>query len=157
MILPPASSWLQQHNIPHRIFHHQGPISSLEQAAVERNQVPDQVVRSILFRLPDGAFVLVLVAGPRQIPWKTLRKKLGSSRITMATEEEVLHQTGATPGAVSPFGIRENVRLLVDQNILCQESVSLGSGVRGIAIIIRTADLIQALSVLEPENLLITE
>lgn len=75
----------------------------------------------------------------------------------MATEEEVLHQTGATPGAVSPFGIRENVRLLVDQNILCQESVSLGSGVRGIAIIIRTADLIQALSVLEPENLLITE
>ena len=91
--------------IPFRLFHHTGPIHSLEQAAEERSQRPHQVVRSILFRLAADQFVMVLAAGPDQISWPALRQHLGVSRISMASEDEVLADTGYPRGAVSPFGL----------------------------------------------------
>ena len=88
---------------------------------------------------------MVLMAGPAQVSWKTLRKHFGQSRLTTATEEEVLAVTGYTRGAVAPFGLRQPVRILIDQGVMAQESISLGSGTRGTAIILTTADLRRAL------------
>jgi len=99
------------------------------------------VVRSLLFRLGEGDFAMVLMAGPAQVSWKALRKYFGQSRLTTATEEEVLAVTGYTRGAVAPFGLRQPVHILIDHGVLQQETISLGSGVRGTTIILTTADL----------------
>ncbi len=132
-------------HIPHRVFYHAGPVHSLEQAAKERGQQPAQIVRSILFRLNAGEYAMVLIAGPGQISWAALRRHLGRSRLTMASAEEVLAVTGYRPGAVAPFGLREPVRILIDNSILAQTEVSIGSGQRGVAVILRSADLMAAL------------
>jgi Cys-tRNA(Pro)/Cys-tRNA(Cys) deacylase len=145
----PVAQYLQQKNIPHREFVHPGPIRSLEQAAEERGQQPEQVVRSILFRLSEDEFVMVLMAGPRQVSWKSLRRYLGQSRLTMAKDEEVLAATGFQPGAVSPFGLPHPLRILVDTSLQTQEELSIGSGVRGTTIILRTDDLLKALPAAE--------
>jgi Cys-tRNA(Pro)/Cys-tRNA(Cys) deacylase len=141
----PVTKHLQQLDIPYRVFVHPGPIRSLEQAAAERGQVPEQVVRSILFRLHEDEFVMALVAGPRQISWKTLRRYIGQSRLTMAKDNEVLAVTGYVTGAVSPFGLPTPLRMLVDTSLQEQEEVSIGSGVRGTTVILRTDDLLRAL------------
>src|SRR5689334_17436404 len=47
---PPASIALEKLNIPHQVFRHQTPVTSFEQAAADRNQRPEQIVRSILFQ-----------------------------------------------------------------------------------------------------------
>jgi Cys-tRNA(Pro)/Cys-tRNA(Cys) deacylase len=109
-------------------------------------------VRSILFRLSDNEFVMALMAGPRQISWKALRRYLGQSRLTMAKDEEVLAVTGFQPGAVSPFGLPTPLRMLVDTSVKEQEEVSIGSGVRGTTIILRTVDLLRALPAAEIDN-----
>lgn len=142
---PPVSLALQGLGIHHRVFTHPGPVESLEQAARERGQQPGQVVRSILFRLKQDAFVMVLVGGPAQVSWKALRSYLGQSRISMATEEEVLEITGYVIGAVGPFGLRQPLRVLIDPGLLAQEQLSIGSGVRGTAVLLSSAALMQGL------------
>jgi Cys-tRNA(Pro) deacylase len=117
----------------------------LQQAAGERGQQPDQVVRSLLFRLGEGEYAMVLMAGPSQVSWKALRRHFGQSRLTTATEDEVLAVTGYTRGAVAPFGLRQPMRVLIDQGVLAQNVISLGSGIRGSAVILTTADLRRAL------------
>jgi Cys-tRNA(Pro) deacylase len=149
---PPVAQALTALQIPHTVFTHSGPVNSLEQAAAERGQQPDQVVRSLLFRLGEGDYAMVLMAGPAQVSWKALRKHFGQSRLTTATEEEVLAVTGYTRGAVAPFGLRQPVRVLVDQGVLAQDEISLGSGVRGTAVILSTADLRRALPDAETGN-----
>jgi Cys-tRNA(Pro) deacylase len=146
---PPVAQALVALQIPHTVFTHPGPVTSLEQAAAERGQQPDQVVRSLLFRLGEGDFAMVLMAGPAQVSWKALRKHFGQSRLTTATEEEVLAVTGYTRGAVAPFGLRQPVRVLIDQGVFAQDEISLGSGVRGTAILLTTADLRRALPAVE--------
>jgi len=136
-------------NIPYRLFTHPGPIHSLEQAAEERGQRPKQVVRSILFRLARGEYIMVLVAGPDQVSWKALRQYLGQSRISMAKREEVLQVTGYELGAVSPFGLPTPLRTLVDQSVLEEEELSIGSGRRGTTVIIKESDLRLALGDVE--------
>jgi Cys-tRNA(Pro)/Cys-tRNA(Cys) deacylase len=140
----PVTAALDQLGIPYRTFEHPGPIASLEQAAQERGQRPEQVIRSIVFRLKDD-FVMVLVNGARQVTWPVLRKFLGQSRVSMASEAELLAATGYTVGAVSPFGLPRPMRVLVDEQVFDQQEVSIGSGVRGTTVILAAADLRRAL------------
>lgn len=142
---PPVSIALEKMNVPHRVFRHETPVDSFEKAASDRGQRPSQIVRTILFRVTEDEFALVLVAGPGQISWKLLRKLLGRSRITMATEEEVLAVTGYRIGTVGPFGLLKQARVLMEAGVLKEEEVSIGSGMRDAAVILKSADLYQAL------------
>jgi Cys-tRNA(Pro)/Cys-tRNA(Cys) deacylase len=138
---PPAARALDRMTVPYKVFRHPGPVHSLEQAAAERNQLPDQIVRSIVFRVARGDYVMVLVAGRRQVDWSVLRKHLGQSRLTMASEAEVLENTGAERGGVSPLGLPRPMRILADESVFVHEEISLGSGVRGTTIIMSSVDL----------------
>lgn len=141
----PVTRELDAKQISYTIFRHTHPPQSLEQAAVERGQRPGQVIRSILFRVREDEYVMVMVGGPRRLSWPTLREHLGVTRMTMATPEEVLQVTGYLPGAVAPFGIPRPVRVLVDFSVLVEEEISLGSGVRGTAIIMKSQEFLRAL------------
>jgi Cys-tRNA(Pro) deacylase len=151
---PPASIALEKLNIPHQVFRHETPVTSFEQAASDRNQKPEQVVRSILFQIRPEEFLMVLVAGPSQIDWKKLRQFMKRSRVRMASEDEVLEVTGYRIGTVSPFGLKNQVKILIDASVLKEEEISLGSGIRNTAIIMKSADLRRALEDSEIVSLL---
>ena len=146
---PPASLALTQLGIPHRVFTHETPVTSFEQAASDRNQRPEQIVRSILFQIREGEFVMVLMAGRDQVDWKKLRALVKRSRIRMATEDEVLAVTGYRVGTVSPFGVKSQFKVLIDASVLREEEVSIGSGVRNMALILQSADVRKALGAAE--------
>jgi Cys-tRNA(Pro) deacylase len=146
---PPASLALDQLGIPHRVFRHEKPVTSFEEAASARNQRPEQIVRSILFQVRPGEYVMVLMAGRDQVDWRKLRQLVKRSRVRMATEEEVLEVTGYRIGTVSPFGVRNQVRVLLDASVLREEEISIGSGVRNTAIIMKGEDVRRALGEVE--------
>ena len=148
-ISTPATKALDQFFIPYRLFEHSRQPESLEQAASERGQEPSQIIRSILFRYEKEKFFLTLVAGPGQISWRKLRLHLGVSRISIATEDEVLAITGYAVGTVSPLGLPAPIHILVDESVFKQDEVSIGAGVRGTAIILKSKDLRQALGIIE--------
>ena len=145
MKIPPVSMALEELGVPHKVFRHESPVTSFEQAASDRGQRASQVVRSILFRIAEDEFIMALVAGPAQISWKILRKYLGRSRISMATEDEVFAVTGYRVGTVSPFGLPHQLKVLIDPSVLSEEEISIGSGMRNTAIILKSADLHHAL------------
>jgi Cys-tRNA(Pro) deacylase len=148
-VTTPVSQALEALNIPYRLFQHPGPVSSLEQAAEERQQQPEQVIRSIVFRLAKNEYVMVLMAGPQQISWTALRQYIGRSRLTMAKPEEVRHVTGYELGAVAPFGLPQPMRILADESVFALDEISLGSGVRGTTLIMKSSDLRRALGDVE--------
>ncbi|MGD0751110.1 MAG: YbaK/EbsC family protein [Anaerolineales bacterium] len=145
----PAAQALDLLGIPYRLFEHSSLPESLEEAARQRGQSPAQIVRSILFRLSEGQYIMVLVAGPGQISWKFLRTFLGTSRLSLASEPEVLAATGFVRGAVTPLGLPHPLRILADESVFEPEEISIGSGVRGVAIVLKPTDLQSALSQLE--------
>jgi Cys-tRNA(Pro)/Cys-tRNA(Cys) deacylase len=89
---------------------------------------------------------MVLVAGPQQISWQSLRTYFGQSRLTMASEEDVVEVTGYQLGSVSPFGLPVPIRILVDESVFKPEEISIGSGVRYTTVLMKTTDLVKALA-----------
>ena len=132
----PAIKALKDSSSSFQIFQHTQKISSLQQAADERGQKPDQIIRSILFRQSSDQFVLVLMAGDRQISWKALRVYLGERRISLASPQEVIDQTGYEIGAVTPFGLLHPTRIIADPGVFTYPLISLGSGKKGYAVIL---------------------
>ena len=92
---------------------------------------------------------MVLMAGRAQVDWKKLRGIVKRSRVRMATEEEVLEMTGYRIGTVSPFGVKNQIRVLVDASVLREDEISIGSGIRGVAIIMKSSDFQKALGDVE--------
>jgi Cys-tRNA(Pro)/Cys-tRNA(Cys) deacylase len=154
---PPASIALDLLGIPHRLFRHEKPVTSFEEAASARNQRPEQIIRSILFQVRQGEYVMVLMAGPAQIDWRKFRQLVKRSRVRMATEDEVLEVTGYRIGTVSPFGMKNQarpefdrgVRVLMDASVLKEDEISIGSGVRNTAIIMKSENVRRALGNVE--------
>ena len=151
-ISTPVTQALDSLGVPYRTFRHPGPVNSLEQAARERGQRPEQVVRSIVFRVAKGEYVMVLVAGARQVSWPILRRTLGQSRLTMAQEDELLAVTSYPVGAVSPFGLPAPMRILADESVFREDEISIGSGVRGTTVIMASTSLRDGLPKLEIGN-----
>jgi Cys-tRNA(Pro)/Cys-tRNA(Cys) deacylase len=141
----PVTDALDQLAIEYRLFLHSEPVHSLQQAAEERGILPDQIVRSLVFRLEEGSFLLVLAGGPSNISWPKLRRYLGVKRMTTATAEEVVRVTGFVPGAVSPFGLSQNMRTLADESVLTHKHISLGAGIRNAGIMMKSRDLLKFL------------
>jgi Cys-tRNA(Pro)/Cys-tRNA(Cys) deacylase len=136
---------LESLGIPFSLHQHDHPVRTLEQAAEERGLKPDQIVRSLLFRLTGDTFILVLMPGASRVSWPKLRSHLGVSRITTATAQEVREVTGYEIGAVSPFGLGRPLQILADHRILDHEILSLGAGIRNAGIILKRDDMLRAL------------
>lgn len=67
----------------------------------------------------------------------------------MAQEEELRAVTGYEIGAVSPFGIAGHMRIIADPNVFAPAEISIGSGARGITVILSSADLKRAVGEIE--------
>lgn len=141
----PVTEALDHLGVSYRLHLHTQPVRSLEQAARERGLAPAQIVRSLLFRLQGGQFVLVLMPGARKVSWPKLRRHLGVTRLTTATAEEVETVTGYPPGAVSPYGVRLPLRVLADRRVREVQEVSIGAGIRNAGVILETVDLLRTL------------
>lgn len=146
MTSTPVTRALDALDIPYALHEHPGPVHSLEQAARERGLRPGQIIRSLVFRTEAGSFVMLLIPGQGRASWPRLRQALGVSRLTTASPEELIRVTGYEPGAVSPFGLPQPLRLLADRGLLEHEMVSIGAGIRNAGVLLKSADLIRALA-----------
>ena len=61
---------------------------------------------------------------------RTVRKLMGVSRASFASEEEVIELTGMMIGGVTPFALPNDLPVYVDRRVMDLEKVILGSGSR---------------------------
>lgn len=120
-----------------------GPVRSLEEAAAARGVPPAAVVKTLVVRLNDEDFRLVLVPGDREISWPKLRALLGVSRLSMPPADVALAVTGYERGTITPLGSTTSWPVIADEAMTGR--VSLGGGAHGVALLVETDELVEAL------------
>ncbi len=95
--------------------------------------------------MAENDFALVLVASPRQVPWKALRSFFDQRRLTLASQEEVLNETGYKVGTVSPFWLKRDIPIYIDESVRKNKIISMGSGKSGTALIMTSIVIMQAM------------
>lgn len=92
---------------------------------------------------------LLLMPGEKPFKTKLLSKQIGSARLSFASAEQMLQYLDITPGSVSVLGLmndKENkVCLLIDRDLLTQESIGMHPCINTSSLRIKTADLMEKL------------
>jgi prolyl-tRNA editing enzyme YbaK/EbsC (Cys-tRNA(Pro) deacylase) len=70
-----------------------------------------------------------------------VRKHLGARKISFASMDTAVSLTGMEYGGITPIGLPADWPILVDQNVIDQERVVIGSGIRGSKLLVSTSVL----------------
>jgi prolyl-tRNA editing enzyme YbaK/EbsC (Cys-tRNA(Pro) deacylase) len=85
-------------------------------------------LKTLILRKANGEFISVVIPLEKKLDIKKLEKRL-NTHLTMATSDEVLGLTGVEPGAVCPFDLPSEVKLIIiDNSRFSAKLVSVGSG-----------------------------
>ncbi|HEY3299366.1 MAG TPA: YbaK/EbsC family protein [Methylophilaceae bacterium] len=122
------------------------PVRSLEELLTAKSLDPKSVVRSVVFKGESGQYALLAVAGGGRADWGLLRTHLNERKCRMAEYNEVPEATGYMVGAVPPIALPNTVRVLVDKSLQDYDTVVIGSGVLGFALVLKGQDLLSLLA-----------
>lgn len=86
-----------------------------------------QIVKSLVFRTAVNTPVLVLASGPNRVNEKAISRLLGD-KISKADADFVKEVTGFAIGGVPPLGHRQELKLLVDEDLLNFDEVWAAAG-----------------------------
>lgn len=127
-------AYLQANHIQAEIVFPEVPTPTVEAAAQAVEVGPDQIVKTLLFLIEEGASdsraVLVIASGTGRIDRRLLGEHFGVSRrkTHFADPETVLELTGYPVGAVPPLGHRQPIPVLVDPAVMDYPLVYGGGG-----------------------------
>jgi len=120
------------------------PARDLAEAAGRRGTTVDRILKTMVVRTGENAYVIVLVPGDRVIDWGALRDHLGLRRLALADADQAYEATGYRRGTITPFGVVPALPVVVEAGVVGRGEISVGAGVPGTAIHLDVDDLIDA-------------
>lgn len=121
--------------------------ATLAEFAARSGLRPSQVLKTLLLDIGGVRHALLLIAGDRAADFAALRRHFRARSVRLADRQVVEAITGYRIGTVTPLAVRTpGLPVLLDEAVLLEEIVSLGTGRPGCHIRLTAADLARALS-----------
>ncbi|MDD2397542.1 MAG: prolyl-tRNA synthetase associated domain-containing protein [Tissierellia bacterium] len=136
---------LEQLKIKYIRYEHK-PVYTVEEADNLDIDIPGQHCKNLFLRNKKGNIHYLIIAdSEKQIDLKSLSKQIGSTGLSFASEERLYKHLGLKPGAVTPFGlindIEKNVIVLIDKKLTDKSIVNFHPNVNTATISVSYNDL----------------
>ena len=131
----PATALLRQHGVdftehPYEYLEHGGAEHSARVLGLD----PFSVVKTLVMQDQDGAPLIVLMHGNRQVSTKNLARQIGAKKVEPCTPEVAQRHSGYLVGGTSPFGTRRAMPVYVEDTILGLPKIAINGGRRGFLV-----------------------
>jgi len=130
----------------HQFRHDRTSASYALEAAEKLGRAPEQVYKTLIVQLDDGALgELVVAMLPASLPLslKALAKAAHAGKAVMAPSTLAEKTTGYVIGGISPLGQKKRLRAFLHQAALEHDSILVSAGRRGLEIELAPADLLR--------------
>jgi len=121
--------YLDEHNIAYSVTEHP-PIHTID--ALDEYDIPnkDKIAKNLFLRNDNGKkHYLITIKQDKKVDLRDLREKIGSSRLSFASEERLMDQLGLTKGSVTPLGVinnhSTNVEVYFDEDLVDEEVIGV--------------------------------
>lgn len=105
----------------------------------------EQTIKTLVADLDGGGHRLVLMPGHREVSMKKLARACGVKRATMADAAVAQRVTGYLVGGISPFGVRQRLKALMEADLLGHSEVLINAGRRGLLLRMHPRDIARVL------------
>lgn len=123
---------------------------TMEACAAIETVLGCEIIKNLLLTNRQQTDIYLLLM-PAQKPFKTklLSKQLGVSRLSFATEEQMLKYLEITPGSVSVLGLMNDsekaVKLVIDADVLKMDCIGCHPCINTSSLRLKTADVLEKL------------
>lgn len=100
-----------------------------------------QIVKSLVFIAGSDQPILILTSGANQVDEKLVGSLLGE-RIHFADADTVRQQTGFAIGGVSPYGLKKQIPIFIDRDLLQYQLIWAAAGSSHAVFSIAPPDLV---------------
>ena len=110
------------------------------------------VIKTLVMEDERSKPLLVLMHGDLQVSTKELARLIGVKQVTPCSAETAQKQSGYLFGGTSPFGIRNQMPLYMEESILALPRIYINGGKRGYLVGMSPSELVR---VLKPQMVLV--
>lgn len=148
----PALGFLTERGIPHGVhtFDHdhssRGDHPDFAMEAARLLGVPPEAVFKSLVWFVDSRLVLALVPATTTVSAKFLARAVGGKKANLADVASAERVSGSVTGAISPLGLRQELPVVIDEEVHLHSVVYVSAGRRGLEVSLDPQDLIAATS-----------
>ncbi len=121
--------YLNQLGINYSVSEHL-PIYTIDE--LEEYDIPhkDKIAKNLFLRNDNGKkHYIITIRQDKQVDLKDLREKIGSSRLSFASEDRLMKHLGLTKGSVTPLGAINNedklVEIYFDEDLVGEEIIGV--------------------------------
>lgn len=115
MSLENAKEYLKGYGLENNIMEFNISSATVEEAAKALNCEEKEIAKTLSFLVNDEP-ILIVVAGDKKIDNPKYKAEF-NTKAKMIPFDEVEGYTGHKPGGVCPFGIKENVKVYLDDSL----------------------------------------
>jgi Cys-tRNA(Pro) deacylase len=131
----PATQFLQARGVaftehPYEYLEHGGAEHSAKVLGLD----PFSVVKTLVMQDQDGAPLIVLMHGNRQVSTKNLARQIGAKKVEPCLPEVAQRHSGYLVGGTSPFATRRAMPVYIEETILGLPKIAINGGRRGFLI-----------------------
>ena len=128
MSIERARAYLQQYGIEDRIRELPTSSATVALAAQALGCAPQRIAKTLSFLVEEKA-ILIVTAGDMKIDNSKYKQQFGT-KAKMLSRDQVTELIGHAVGGVCPFGVKEGVRVYLDESLKRFETVfpACGSG-----------------------------
>ena len=131
----PATQWLRAQGIaftehPYDYVEHGGTAESARQLGVDEHAV----VKTLVMQDDKAQPLVVLMHGDRQVSTKNLARAIGVKSVEPCKPEVAQRHSGYLVGGTSPFGLRKNMPVFVEESVLGLPTIHINGGRRGFLV-----------------------
>jgi Cys-tRNA(Pro) deacylase len=146
--LPPGApaqllAFLRAHRVEFELLAPGVPMPTVPAAAAAIGVPPELILKTLLFAGDEGAFVVAIANGTRRVNLQRLSTASGLLRPRPAKPDVVFHVTGYPAGGVSPLGLPEGLKVIVDRRVAKLPVAYGGGGLDHLLLRLRPADIIR--------------
>ncbi len=102
------------------------------------------MLKTLVVKLADGRFVLLVVPGDKDVSMRSLARALGVKSAELAAERDAQRLTGYRVGGISPFGTRTPMDVWLDLSAVDYDRIYVNGGRRGLILGMALDDFITA-------------
>ena len=128
----PATQFLRRQGVAftehvYEYVEHGGTAESARQLGVPEHEV----VKTLVMQDDQGAPLIVLMHGDRQVSTKNLARAIGAKAVEPCKPDAAQRHSGYLVGGTSPFGTRKAMPVYVEAGVLALPRVLVNGGRRG--------------------------
>jgi Cys-tRNA(Pro) deacylase len=131
----PATTWLKHHDVAFvpRLYDYVdrgGTAESSRQLGVPEHEV----IKTLLMQDDAGEPLVVLMHGDREVSTKNLARAIGAKSVAVCKPEVAQRHSGYLIGGTSPFGLRKEMPVYVEETVLALPRILINGGQRGFLV-----------------------